>query len=204
MQIEVPTSWSDVSVNQYQALAEIDKDKYKTDLGYTSAIIQVLCNIDNVNKLPLSAINEIAPLISFLSKDPETKIKNKLTYKGVDYEWLESFNAITVGEAISIELPIELEELSITLSYDVVLAVMLRENGKEFDAKDFNKNRQLFGELPITEVLGNILFFLSGGQTSTKHTEGYLIVPKITTTLHQKRCSKWKKLLRKIKVIING
>ena len=81
---------------------------------------------------------------------------------------------------------------------------MLRENGKEFDSNDFNKNRKLFGELPITEVLGNILFFLSGGQTSTKHTEGYLIVPKITTTSHQKRCSKWKRLLKKIKGIING
>ena len=83
MEIVVPTSWQDVSVNQYQALAEIDKDKYKTDLAYTSAIIQVLCNIDNVNKLPLSAINEIAPLISFLSKEPETKIKKSCYSRGV-------------------------------------------------------------------------------------------------------------------------
>ena len=204
MDIIVPTSWKDVTVNQYQALTEIDKDKYKTDLGYSAAIIQVLCNLEGINDLPLSAVNDIAPLIKFLGDKPDQDKKDKIEINGVSYKWIESFNAITVGEAISVELPIELEELSVVLSYDVVLAVMLREEGKDFNASEFNKNRQLFGSLPITEVLGNILFFLNGGQKSTKHLEDYLIVPKIMSTSQRKKLNRWKRLRKKIKEVING
>ena len=111
---------------------------------------------------------------------------------------------MTVGEAISIELPIDLEELTFTLSYDVVLAVMLREEGKKFDANLFKENRVKFSELPITEVLGMLLFFLNGGQTSTAHTKTYSIHPIAKRIIRKKR-----KLLRRLfgkikKIILNG
>ena len=186
MEITIPTSWEDVTVNQYQALTQINKEDYKSDLAYTTAILQVLCGLDKMTTLPLKAIGELAPYISFLSKEPSKERYNTLEYKGKSYKWINSFNEITVGEAISIELPIDLEELSFALSYDVVLAVMLREEGKEFNAKEFNNNRALFGGLPITEVLGQLLFFLNGGQTSTASIKTYSIVPKRTTISRRK------------------
>ena len=201
MEIIIPTSWEDVTVNQYQALTQVNKEDYKSDLAYTTAILQILCNLDNMTSLPLSAIGELAPHIAFLSKEPSKEKYNELEYKGKNYKWINSFNEITVGEAISIELPIDLEELSFALSYDVVLAVMLREEGKKFNAKEFNKNRELFGGLPITEVIGQLLFFLSGGQTSTASTKTYSIVPKRTTTSRKRSLSKWRQLLKRVRLI---
>jgi len=204
MKISVPTSWDDVTVAQYQALSQMNIEDYKNDLSYTVAVLQVLCNLDSMVQLPMSAITELAPHIDFL-KDEPTKIKHEQVFiDGVIYEWLPSFNAMTVGEAISIELPIDLEELTFTLSYDVVLAVMLREEGKKFDANLFKENRVKFSELPITEVLGMLLFFLNGGQTSTAHTKTYLIHPIAKRTTRKRR-----KLLRRLydkikKIILNG
>ena len=104
---------------------------------------------------------------------------------------------MTVGEAISIELPIDLEELTFTLSYDVVLAVMLREQGSKFDAKLFKENRDKFGSLPITEVLGQLLFFLNGGQNFTSHTKTYSIHPRAKRII-RKRKNLLKRLYDKI------
>jgi hypothetical protein len=201
MEITVPTSWNDVTVNQYQALTQIDKESYPNDLAYTVAVLQVLCNLDNMTTIPLSAMQELAPSISFLAKEPNKERYNDVSYNDVSYEWIESFNAITVGEAISIELIIDLEELTFASSYDVVLAVMLREKGKKFNAKEFNRNRDLFGGLPITEVLGQLLFFLNGGQTSTAHLKTYSITRSLMITSRKKNLKKWskaKKLLKQI------
>ena len=203
MKINVPTSWSDVTVSQYQALTQIKQEDYKNDLGYTTAVLQVLCDLDNMTSLPLSAISELAPHIAFLSKEPTREKYKTLEHNGINYEWIESFNAITVGEAISIELPIDMEELTFSMSYDVVLAVMLRENGKKFNAKEFKKNRDIFGGLPITEVLGMLLFFLSGGQTSTGHLKTYSITQKHTTISQRKSLTRWQKI-KKLLRLTNG
>ena len=206
MKISVPTSWDDVTVNQFQALSQINREEYKSDLAYTISVIQILCNLDNAMDLPMQAISDIAPHIEFLKEEP-TKIRHEQVFvDGVCYEWLPSFNAMTVGEAVSIELPIDLEELTFTMSYDVVLAVMLREEGSKFDSNLFKKNRDLFGGLPITEVLGQLLFFLNGGQTSTAHTKTYSIQP-IAKRITRKRRKLLRRLYDKIKkkvVTLNG
>ena len=206
MEIKVPTSWDDVTVNQFQALSQMNREQYKTDLSYTVSVIQILCNIDSAIDLPLKAITDIAPHIDFL-KDEPTKVKHdKVFIDNVCYEWIPSFNSMTVGEAISIELPIDIEELTFALSYDVVLAVMLREEGSKFDSNKFQENRDKFGSLPITEVLGQLLFFLNGGQTSTAHMESYSIHPIAKRITRTKR-KLLRRLLDKIKKkvgIING
>lgn len=204
MEIVVPTSWDDITVNQYQALSQINKDEYKNDLAYTTAVIQVLCNLDNMQDLPLSAISELSPHIQFMAKPITNEKIEKVELDGIKYNWINAFNEITVGEAISIELPIDMEELTYTLSYDVVLAVMLREEGKKFNAKEFNNNRVKFGGLPITQVIGQLLFFLNGGQTSTTHTKTYSITPMRTTTSQRRKCSRWQRMIRKVTHLISG
>lgn len=201
MKINVPDSWDSVTVNQYQALTQINREDYKSDLDYSASVIQILCELENISNLPLSAIVELAPYISFLSEEVSKEKYQTILIDGVKYSWIDSFEAITVGEAVSVELPIDLEELSFTMAYDVVLAVMLREEGKPFDAKEFNNNRVRFGELPITQVIGMLLFFLSGGKTSTAHLKTYSIVPKRTTISHPKRLRRWKRILKSLKLI---
>ena len=205
MVINVPTSWDDITVSQYQALNQIDRANYTSDISYTTAVLQVLCGLDSILHLPLDAIKELTPYIAFFSEDIPVIKYDSVKFEGKLYEWIPSFNSLTVGEAISIELPIEMEELTFTLSYDVVMAVMLREKGSEFNADLFNANRIKFGNLPITHVIGMILFFLSGGQTSTDHIKTYSIQPMKTKPNTQRRSSKLNRLLKKLKKItLNG
>jgi len=65
----------------------------------------VLCNIDDTLNLPLYVVNEISPLISFLSDEIKPKRKNEVEYLGKKYEWLKSFDSITIRRVnTSVEL----------------------------------------------------------------------------------------------------
>lgn len=196
MEILVPTTWNDVTVNQYQALSSLKKEDYKSSLKYTTDVILILCDLDNTLELPLEIVNQIAEEIVFASTEPKIVKSESFDYKDNKYNWIGNFNQLTVGEALSIEQTIDLEDLNFNQSYDVVLAVLLRKNGKTFDSKEFNNNRAEFGELPITEVLGMLLFFLNGGKIYTAGMKTYSITRTNTNT--QKQNNRLKTLLLRL------
>lgn len=205
MNITVPTSWEDVTLNQYQALAQINAEDYKSKLRYSMQLVQILCDIDDVSKFPLEVINDIVLNFDFLREEIPSERKDEIEFNGKVYKWAGSFNELTVGEMLSIEQIIDLEELSYNMSYDVVCAVLLREDGEEFNANKFNDNRALFGELPITDVMGTILFFLNGGRVCMEHIKTYSL--KKTRTNTQRRRWKWRSVLERIQAhlrITNG
>lgn len=207
MNILVPTSWDDVTVNQYQALSSLNKDDYKSTLQYTVDVIHILCELDDSLSLPLETVKQITDEISFATTEPSVEKFDEFEFKGDKYNWIGNFNQLTVGEALSIEQQIDLEDLSFSQSFDVVLAVLLRKNGNGFNSSEFKKNRVAFGELPVTKVIGMILFFLNGGKIYTKGMPTYSITMKQTNTNTQKKSNKLMMLLKKVikKVLhING
>ena len=204
MRINVPTKWEDVTLSQYQAIGQLDKDAYTSDLKYSSDIVQILCNIQNVREIPLNVIAQISDHIKFLGSDVTKERLTSFEHNGKRYEWIGNFNEVTVGEQLSIEQTIDLEGLSINESLDVVCAVLLREEGKPFDSNNFEANRELFSSFPVTKVIGMILFFLSGGVLHTEIMEDYLIVPTSTKVNIPKRNLKLKRLLKKMIQYISG
>ena len=159
MKVNVPTQWSDVSLEQYQAISLLDKAAYSSDLRFTSDVIQILCDINNVQELPLNVVGEISKHINFLGDEVTKERLTSFKHNGKSYEWIGNFNEVTVGEQLSIEQTIDIEELTINESFDVVCAVLLREDGKPFDSNNFEENRELFRSFPVTKVIGMILFF---------------------------------------------
>ena len=186
MKITVPISWEDITVNQYQMLNTLERDKYKTDMQYTRELIDILCGIDS-KKLPLHSFNEISSYLPFLTVEPKAVKKETISINGEKFSWVADFGSISVGEMLSIEQIIDMEQLTYNLSVDVVAAVLLRKENEEFNAKEFNKRRELFGELPITELLGMVNFFSNGGRHSILNTKDCLITPKITKGTKRKR-----------------
>ncbi len=207
MTITIPEGWHDVTVNQFQALREIDRKDYPTDLAYTEVILQILCDIPSGQDFSLDIISKIMPYLSFLSSEPSKKKLKKFRYNNTNYEWIGDFSQITLGEAISIEQIIDIEDLTYDQTYDVILAVLLRKEGEPFSSNSFVKNRDEFGRLPITLVIGQLFFFLNGGRLYTRNTWDYSIITRTTKKTIQKKNGKLSKLLMKTErgmMLING
>ena len=199
MEITVPEGWHDVTVNQYQALKELNREDYKSDLSYTNVVLQILCEIPTAEPFTLDVLAKIAPHIHFIHKLPSQKKLKSFTHNEVNYKWIGDFGKLTVGEAISIEQIIDLEELTFDQSFDVILAVLLRKDNELFSSESFVKNRSEYGNLPISKVMGMLLFFLNGGTISTSNMEDYLIVTATSKKIIQKKSGRLKRLLQKLR-----
>ena len=198
MEIIVPEGWEDVTVNQYQELRELKREEYSSDLSYMNEVLQVLCDIPTAESFTMDNVANIAPHISFINKTPLAKKKRAFKYKGNSYKWIGGFDALTLGEVVSIEQIIDLEALTFDQSLDVVLAVLLRKDEEAFNVNDFQKNREFYGSIPVTEVIGMLLFFFNGGKMSIRNSATYSIVTARTKRVIQKRSSKLKRLLLRV------
>ena len=112
MEIIVPEGWGDVTVNQYQELRELKREEYSSDLRYMNEVLQVLCDIPTAESFTMDNVANIAPHISFINKTPSAKKKRAFKYKSNSYKWIGGFDALTLGEVVSIEQIIDLMQMT--------------------------------------------------------------------------------------------
>jgi len=196
MKVIVPTSWEDVTVERYQLIRALDRKDYKTDLGLSVAFVDIVCDIDS-KELSITDFNTISKTIEFMSTDVVADIKKSINVYGDTYKWVADFNSLSVGEMLSIEQVIDMEELTYDMALDVVCAILLRKDGEAFDSNLFAERRELFNTIPITEIKGMVNFFSNGGRLSTQNTKVF----SITVKQKRKMKSRVKQILWKV---ING
>ena len=189
--IDVPTQWSDVSVHKFHEYTGLVREDYKSDIHYTAKVASVLCGID-VTNIPQDVFVTVANELSFLSTPISTEKVEEIEIDGDIYRWKGNLNQITVGEMISIEQIIDLEKLFYNETYDVIAAVLLRKVNKDgtleqFDSGKFSKYRDMFMELPITDLYGTVNFFIAGGKICTGHSVNYLVRIMSTPMSTQKK-----------------
>ncbi len=201
MEISIPQSWDEVSLQKFGALQLLNVDDYQSNILYMVDVISLLADVDKdvVSGINLGNLNILSEEMSFLQTPIKKEKKETIIIDGITYKWKGDLNSLTLGELISIETVIDLEELSYQMSYDVICAVLLRKvdkdgNLEEFNAETFNEQRELFSKLPVTDVNGMILFFLRGEQDSMRHSE--VCSPlnnKMTQKTSQKKKLSWRK-----------
>ena len=203
--IKIPTTWGDITVDEYQQLASLDTNQNQSKR--LRDILSIVTNV-NPNDIDKGSLVELQNHLGFMNEEIPTERYDSVMLDGKLYEWRKSLNAITLGEQISIEQIMETEELSFADSFDLIMAVLLIEEGTEFDSNKIEENRLKFLKLPITDVYGMILFFLSGGRMSSDNTKVYLVQPKAKKTMivGQMKKSKLMKRLQKrvVTMALNG
>lgn len=197
-ELEIPQSWDEVTVEKFQLLQNIEIDR-EGQVNYMVEVISILSGADRsyIEGVNLENLNVLTAEMEFLQTPLTTERVEIITIDGEKYKWKGDFNKLTVGEMVTIEQIIDLEDLNYSLAFDVICAVLLRrvkEDGslEEFDGDEFVKNREKFSKLPITDVNGMIVFFSLGVSNST---QSLVVTSKEKKTM--KECLwkiwKWKK-----------
>lgn len=198
MNVLVPNLWSDVTVGEFQQLADLPQDAKSNKR--LADVISILCNI-NPFDLDKDSIADISANLNFMNTEISKDRYSSFTHDGVEYEWIKSLDEITLGEMISIEQTIEQQELNIAESFDLVMAVLLVEKGGKFDATKIIERREKYSEFPIDKVHGMLLFFLSGGRLCLEPTKMFSVMgkqKKIERTGLMKRDRLTKRLTKKL------
>lgn len=159
-QIEIPTSWDEMSLQTFSKLQKLMAEtENHADI---TQVISVLSGKDEkeVNELPLSFIESIAARLTYLSVDiPKQDAKNEIEIEGEKY-FINYENELAFGEYRNVQTALQNDETD----YATALAILCRKKGEKFSDlsnEEFEHRIKLFNEQPITEILPLVSFFLT-------------------------------------------
>ena len=165
-EILIPTAWEDVTLNEFIELSKLDIDSFDSHIDYYISMLGIFGNDDLNNILEFVKLTDVADIInqmSFMNTPPRNLDKKEVTIKGEVFRLIQNMNELTVGEYISIETLIEQGKLDSISSIPVILSVILKPIGEQFDSNLVNARMELFkNELSIEDVLGMSVFFSIG------------------------------------------
>lgn len=157
-EVTIAEDWSEVTLGQFQKIMKLtNADNAQIDVR---DLISVLTGKDKewVNLLPARFVQSLMVKLVFLNKAPEAPATNILRWKGEEYK-VNFLNELTFGEYTDINTLIS----SDPNNYAGFLAILCRKEGEvyndEFTAHIEDRVR-LFEEVPVTDVLPVISFFL--------------------------------------------
>lgn len=159
---KVPTSWSEVTLKQYQEIERYYADK-ETEFDVRE-VLHIFCNrsIDEVNELPIEFTEVILQQLSFLSSEKLDygEPKNYIEIDGERYT-IHFENQLRTGEYVAADAIIKQDRHN----YAAILAVLARKEGETYDSKFENEvveeRVKMFEELPITKLTPLLAFFLN-------------------------------------------
>ena len=158
-EINFPTSWSEITLKQYEEIEKLYDEKDVTMLD----ILGVISNktAAELKKLPFDVFEEaIMPKMSFLYEKPkEQEPTNKIVIKGETY-FVNFMEKLKTGEFVDSQTVLQKDKHN----YAMLLAILCRKEGEIYD-DDFIANVlpdrvKLFEEQPITNILPIVSFFL--------------------------------------------
>ena len=156
----VPTSWDEVTLRQYQ---EIERYYEGKDEHFdVRKVLNILTSHteDEINMLPLEYLEEIMEKLNFLSSLPkEEEPRNWCEINGERYS-VHTEQKLKTGEYIASDTALKGDKHN----YAAVMAVLCRKDGELYDSHFENEvlegRIKLFEEQPITKILPIIGFFL--------------------------------------------
>lgn len=156
----VPTSWQDISLLKYQNIERFYNNKdEKFDLRQ---VLHIMCDKteDEVNSLPLEALDIILDKLQFLQTPPVVgEPTNKIEISGETYI-INTQNKLRTGEYIATDTILKDDRHN----YAAILAILCRKPDEIYDSHFENEvieeRMKMFEEQPITKILQIINFFL--------------------------------------------
>ncbi len=172
----IPTSWDEVTVKQFSQLYKVKNDNSNELLAAVN-LINAITEIDTSTLLQMDIddFKTLSKSISFISEEVKKTDVDYLILDGEKYYLYTDFNKLTTGEVITLETIIESSNHDIHRIIPDLLCLFLRkknENGKyEKFTTDMLKRKELFLQVPISQIYHVFAFFLSGGNLLQNNTK---------------------------------
>ena len=176
LQITIPTSLSEITLEQYQKFLSIAKDNPESDF-LQHKMVEIFCNIDlnNVAKINYKDVNEITTNLSALFSN---KYELKQTFKlgNTEFGFIPNLDEITLGEYTDLD-----KYISDWDKMHNAMAVLYRPITKKlkdkYQIEEYNGSYTYCDAMkyaPVEVVLGAVVFFYSLGNELLKSTIHYL------------------------------
>lgn len=197
--VNIPTKWEDVTVRQYTRLQNLVNESKENGINkYEILSIFIDRDIEDIYTMPIQFVDKMMSNLLFLQEEPRFEPKNEIYINGDKY-------FINYGEQLKVK---EYEDIDTILKGDgnnigAMLAILCRKKVGEYIDKLtkevheqnevydsffantlFDGRMEYFNNLPITDVLPLIAFFLLRGDILLKSSQDCLMEMKETINLY--------------------
>ena len=169
---ELPTSWGEVSLEQYSKLMIALENDSSNEIEAVIKTLEALVGIDvsTLSKVPLKYLKTAyAELSTLTATMPSTELKRIIDVDGTAYGFIPDFDALTFGEFCDLDNYLQ----DSWNNLDKILAILYRRIIKRegdkykiepYSLDDIKERRELFkNNMSIDTIYGSLVFFYTIG-----------------------------------------
>jgi len=170
IEINVPTSLSEVTLGQYQKFLKIAKENPEGNF-LNAKMIEIFCGIplSDSYKLKMSSVIAIIDILNELLSQTPKRVE-QFTMDDVQYGFIPDLDEMSLGEYVDLDgSASNWDNMHIAMNV-LYRRIKIRKSGK-YNIVDYNvENPEKMKDMPLDAAIGSLFFFYNLGMELSKHT----------------------------------
>ena len=189
VQINVPDSLKDITLEQYQKFEKLNTEENKDSSFLLQKMIEIFCNLNlkDVANIKYKSVQEIT---KHLNKVFDVKTDLTPTFKlgGIEFGFIPVLDDMTLGEYIDLDTYLGDWE-NMHKAMNVLYRPITLNNKNRYNIEDYKEsdNTELFKDMPLDIAMGSLVFFWNLNNELLQITLKYLNQETRKMTLEQRQ-----------------
>jgi len=189
VQIDVPDSLKDITLEQYQKFEKLNTEENKDSSFLLQKMIEIFCNLNlrDVANIKYKSVQEIT---KHLNKVFDVKTDLTPTFKlgGIEFGFIPVLDDMTLGEYIDLDTYLGDWE-NMHKAMNVLYRPITVNNKNRYNIEDYKEsdNTELFKDMPLNIAMGSLVFFWNLNSELLQITLKYLNQETRKMTLEQRQ-----------------
>ena len=170
IEINVPTSLSEVTLGQYQKFLKIAEDNPEGNF-LNAKMIEIFCGIplSDSYKLKMSSVTAIIDILNELLSQTPKRVE-QFTMNGVQYGFIPDLDEMSLGEYVDLDgNASDWNNMHVAMNV-LYRRIKIKKSGK-YNIVDYNvENPEKLKDMPLDAAIGSLFFFYNLGMELSKHT----------------------------------
>jgi hypothetical protein len=182
--IEIPESLNEVTLDQYQRYLKIQENN-DDEKFLAVKMIEIFCGIrgDHVLLMRATDINSIVQILTEMLND-KPKLVHNFKMKGTQYGFIPKLDDMSFGEYIDLDTFIGDWE-NMHRAMNVLYRPVVNQYGDKYNIQDYDVDiAERLKDMPMSAVLGSIVFFYNLGMDLSKAMLNYLTEEEMGLAQH--------------------
>ena len=170
IEITVPTSLNEITLEQYQKFLKIAEENPEGNF-LNAKMIEIFCGIplSDSYKLKMSSVSAIIDILNEMLNVTPNHVE-KFTLNGVQYGFIPDLDEMSLGEYIDLDNNIS-SWAEMHKAMNVLYRPIKIKKGDKYSIEDYDvSNPEALKDMPLDAAIGAVFFFLNLGLELSKHT----------------------------------
>jgi len=170
IEITVPTSLNEITLEQYQKFLKIAEENPEGNF-LNAKMIEIFCGIplSDSYKLKMSSVSAIIDILNEMLSVTPNHVE-KFTLNGVQYGFIPDLDEMSLGEYIDLDNNI-ISWAEMHKAMNVLYRPIKIKKGDKYSIEDYDvSNPEALKDMPLDAAIGAVFFFLNLGLELSKHT----------------------------------